>query len=431
MRFLGGFLKFLAILIMIVATMLCTAVSVAAAVMEAYLAMGLAWLCTLLVCLNIWGTGIALTQVAKLKKKVRQLEQQLAAPAPVYRAAPSAAPDAMPEIKAEEIPAPLQTLAESYAAAPPVTPTPKKAKKSKKWIPVVIILVLVLVVGIVGVMALNLADRNTVANDRDVYVEYLPAIPAATEAPAEAACGMRINGICVDDSYTDEEGRPLKMVYLFYTLSAGSENLKIDSKYTKMYIGGNEYESDHFANVAAACKYTTNYYYGSYIEDVYVGSEKNVIATFYIPEGDLTGGKTVTFSDSQIPGIESISANTDEFQHFPSPEDIAIAMDPEGYELSLMAREEADAATTKQVRGMLNDRYWSFYVNNTSYRLEFSRPNKFSLTTAFGTSSGTYSVRKGYVFCTYSDTGYTVEIPYEIVNGKMDLDTIGGFDVRG
>ena len=81
---------------------------------------------------------------------------------------------------------------------------------------------------------------------------------------------------------------------------------------------------------------------------------------------------------------------------------------------------------------MLNGYYWQFYVNNVYYELEFSAENNFELRTGIGTtSSGTYSVKKGYIFCTYPDTGYTVEIPYTITDGEIDLDVTSGFDVQG
>ena len=73
-------MKFLAIVILVAATAICTIVAVMAGVEEAYLIMGLAWLCSVLVALNILGTGIALTHVRKLEKKVARLEQQLIQP---------------------------------------------------------------------------------------------------------------------------------------------------------------------------------------------------------------------------------------------------------------------------------------------------------------------------------------------------------------
>ena len=80
----------------------------------------------------------------------------------------------------------------------------------------------------------------------------------------------------------------------------------------------------------------------------------------------------------------------------------------------------------------MNGYYWSFYVNSTSYEIEFAAPNSFTVRTSLGTSkSGTYSIRNGFVFCTYPDTGYTVEIPYTLVDGNLELDVVEGFDVMG
>lgn len=424
MRFLGGLLKVLAIVLLVAATAVCTLVSVMSGELEAYIVMGVSWVCALFVTLNILGTGMALSRLRKLEKKVQQLEQRLAAPVmPVYAGQQNSAGEQIQE------PAPGETVqgfvpgpAESAAPVMPAA-APKKKKNG--------VLVAVAVVAIVAVAAVA-AVFLLKGGDRDHGIPEEPGLTNSTEAPQEEVpCAMTVNGICVDDSYVDEDGSSLKLVYLFYTITANDSNLQIDSKYTNMIIGGNTYESDNFADVAGACKYTANYYYGSYIQDVYVGETMNVVATFYIPLAELEPGKTVTLADHQIPGVESLTLSTDEFMHCGSSEEIAAMMDPEGFEQEMYAREEAGWETAQQVSNQLNNYYWSFYVNNTSYKLEFWAPNNFSVTTAFGTNSGTYSVRNGYVFCTYPDTGYTVEIPYTLVNGELDLDTIGGFDVMG
>lgn len=260
--------------------------------------------------------------------------------------------------------------------------------------------------------------------------EPTPTEPPEPEKVTETEL-VTINAICVDDSYQDSDGSPLKMVYLLYTLTAKDTNLQIDSKYTKMTINdSNTYEADHFADKAAAAKFMPNYYYSSYIEDVYVGTSLQVAATFKIPEGDLAAGRTITLSDTQIPDAEALLLSTDDIQHFSSGEELAAAMDPEGYAQILASREEADAETTSFVKSCLNGYYWSFYVNSISYEIEFWADNNFEVRTALGANSGTYSVRNGYIFCTYPDTGYVVEIPYEIVDGDVDLDVIAGFDVR-
>lgn len=240
---------------------------------------------------------------------------------------------------------------------------------------------------------------------------------------------VEIEGICVDDSYTAEDGSPLKIVYLFYNLNAGDSNLEIDSKYTTMTINDtNSYESEILSKSAA--KFMPSYLYSGYINDVYVGSTQKVLATFQIPEGDLTEGKTITLTDTQIPTIEELSFTTDVVKHFASADELAQAMDSEGYAKMMDMRNPADEARTAEVKGLINGYYWDFYVNKTSYQIEFWADNNFELRTAFGTNGGTYTVQNGYVFCTYSSNGYVVEIPYTIENGKIDLDFTEAFDVN-
>ena len=416
-------MKFLAIVILVAATAICTIVAVMAGVEEAYLIMGLAWLCSVLVALNILGTGIALTHVRKLEKKVARLEQQLIQPpVPQYTYRGESSYENIKEGIREDIPAAsVGEPAPEAVPAPVPTPAPKK-KGAGLWIALAVI-ALVVVVGVLAVIFFG--GKNEAPG------ESLPG--GEMDAPAaEEPCAITVNGICVDESYVDDEGSSLKLVYLFYTIHAESSNLQIDSKYTTMRIGENAYESDNFADVAAACKYTTNYYYGSYIRDVYVGESMNVVATFYIPQAELESGNTVTLEDHQIPGAEQLVLNTADFMYFSNSDEIAIAMDPEGYEMGVYLREEADWNTAEQVKSQMNGYYWSFYVNSTSYEIEFAAPNSFTVRTSLGTSkSGTYSIRNGFVFCTYPDTGYTVEIPYTLVDGNLELDVVEGFDVMG
>lgn len=239
---------------------------------------------------------------------------------------------------------------------------------------------------------------------------------------------ITINGIAVDDSYRDEEESPLRTVYLFYTLNAKESNLEIDSTYTTLTVGeNNSYESEFLPGL---CDYATNYYYSSYIEDVYVGESLNVVATFRIPEGDLEAGKKITISDSQIPEVDALYFMTDDIQHFEGDKAIAEAMDAEGYKKAMNKRKKAGDEKREKVQKLINGYYWSFYVNSTSYDIEFWADNNFEVRTAFGTNGGTYSVRNGYIFCTYDSNGAVVEIPYTIKDGEIELDVTTAFDVK-
>jgi len=241
---------------------------------------------------------------------------------------------------------------------------------------------------------------------------------------------IKINALCVDDSYIDEDNPELKMLYLFYTYKAGETDGSIDSKYTEIIIGGNSYSSDNYANSASAADYALSYYYSSYIESVYTGSSLDVIATFMVPASVIDGAKIITFADSQIEGISKIRVSGDIIAHYENGAQMAKAVDPEGYAAEMTKRELADSSTAKKVRNYINGHYWTCYVNYTTYRIEFEG-NKFKVSTSLGISnSGTYSVRKGYIFCTYSSNNYTVMIPYTIENGEIDLDVVEAFDVN-
>jgi len=245
-----------------------------------------------------------------------------------------------------------------------------------------------------------------------------PETEAPTEAPTEPAVALenedaRIEGIYVDLSYDEGDGSPLKMVYVFLTLSPAAQNTKADAKYSQLTIGANTYESDFYKR---ACTYMPSYYYSSFIEDVYVGTEFKVALTFKVPEGDLTGGKDVTLTDSTMP-LNGLRLTTDAFVLCESAQAIGELVDTEACAQVVYAREPADDATTQKVAAAINGYYFTFYVSaGTSimtYELEFWAPNNFELRTPILDNSGTYEVRNGYIFLTYPTGGDVVEIAYE------------------
>ena len=231
-----------------------------------------------------------------------------------------------------------------------------------------------------------------------------------------------INNIFVDDSYVDEEGSPLKMVYLFGTYKATDANLKIDSRYCKMTIGeSNSYESEIYPTVF---NFTDKYCYTKYIEDVYTGESLDILFTFKIPEGDLVPGKNVTISDSQIPGVETFIFTTDIFEHKTGEEAIAEVIDPEAYAAYKAKYEPADEETKAKVKNEINGYVWSFYVYTMKYDLEFWAPNNFSVSVpSYGVNnSGTYEILNGFIDCSYPN-GTGVKIPYDFnENGELTLD---------
>lgn len=239
---------------------------------------------------------------------------------------------------------------------------------------------------------------------------------------------MNIDGIYVDNSYKDKDSDALKLLYVCYTVFAKDKNLEVSSKTTKVTIDdANTYDSYRTTD---ACKYMGNYYYSDYLEDVYIGDGLKVVETFKVPEADLAPGKTITLNNSRIPEIDKIVLATDDIVFCDNAEEVAKAVDPDGYADEVYKREKADEATTKKARKLMNGYYWSFYVNSTSYKVEFSSPNKVTVTAAGNRIPGKYSVRNGYIVITYSTNNYVVEVPFEFVNGDIELDLVSAYDVR-
>ena len=190
MRFLGGLLKTIAVILLLAATAGCTAVVVLYGDTDVYWTMGILWTVALLLTLIIWGNGQALTQVHKLKKRVEHLEHRLER-APVQTAA--ADPD-FPEINTA-----VRTTAKrtggAYAA-------PKSS--SGKWIWILVILVLVIALAATGLL---LYSRKNIAVSvpqatAAPEVIYLPQEPVIleTEAPAEEAPAATATEISLGES---------------------------------------------------------------------------------------------------------------------------------------------------------------------------------------------------------------------------------------
>ena len=238
----------------------------------------------------------------------------------------------------------------------------------------------------------------------------------------------KIDGIYVDSSYVDDNSDVLKMVYVFLTLTPET-NDSISCKYVDMIIGENTYDSDHYKGI---CDYMPSYYYSSYNEDIYTGTEFKIALTYKIPQADLEGGKAVTMEDDDI-AVNDFVFTTDEFVFCDSVEAVGELADPTGYADIANKKAPADKATTNKVRGLINDYYWTFYVSagtsTLKYEIEFSAPNKFEVRTSLGSNGGTYDVRNGYIFATYNSNNHTVEIPYEFKDGDIELDLNKAFSI--
>ena len=258
--------------------------------------------------------------------------------------------------------------------------------------------------------------------------------PAVEEEAADLTKNdnVTIQGIYVDKSYVDKESSALKMVYVFFTLKATDTNLSADSKYTKMTIGGaNTYDSDFYKG---SCEYAPSYYYSSFIEDVYVGTELKVALTFKIPEGDLQGSKEIVFSDSSMP-FDGIKMSTDDVVFCENPEEVCSKGDAEGYATEMDKHAPVDEETANTVKNLINGYYWTYYVSAGStvqtQEIEFSAPNNFEVrSVSLGVSNGgTYEVKKAYIYVTYDTNGRTYKIPYEIKDGEVEMDCATAFSI--
>lgn len=239
---------------------------------------------------------------------------------------------------------------------------------------------------------------------------------------------LTLDCLVVDDSYESTDGSK-KALYAFFTVNAGGENMEVDSKYMELTVNdANTYTSEIIPS--AFCKFAPNYYYGGYIEHVYVGESKKLAATFLVPNGDLEKGKKIIFSDSQIPEISELTVSTNDIIHTDTDEEVCKIADPEGYAVIREKYNEASVEVAEQVKSLINDRYWEAYVNPMSYKVTFTAPNNFTVATRLGENGGTYSVRNGYIVCTYESNGGTVEIPYEIKEQGVEMDLGEAFRIN-
>lgn len=250
---------------------------------------------------------------------------------------------------------------------------------------------------------------------------------------------VKIEGLYVDEAYKDKDSSSNKLVYMFYTIKSPKSNLSVDSKGTVMTIdGGNTYTSERYhANPAKVHEYTSSYYFSDYLKNVNVGESLKIMESFLIPAAELEKGKQITFSSTEFEATEAeITMDTDSIVFCKTPEGVAKKADKKGYNAEMKKRAKANDSKTKKVRNLVNGYYWTFFVNSSTYKLEFSSPNKFEVTIRIGGSGmsnhGTYSVREGYIYLNYgNDKDPAVVIPYEIKGSDIELDVTSGFDVRG
>lgn len=193
MKFLGGFLKFLSILLMLIGTAACTALvflGITDDMIEPILVGVGIFLAFLFVGLGVMGTGMALSHIVKLKKKVALLEQKLwSAPVAV---APVAAPAVVsePAESNEPVAAPVSAdpVAEALAAASP------KKNSIKRWLPVIIGGALVLIAIVIFVLPGKKEAPQSIeaAPQQQQSVVELPPVEIEETEPTEGPAKIEV-----------------------------------------------------------------------------------------------------------------------------------------------------------------------------------------------------------------------------------------------
>ena len=239
---------------------------------------------------------------------------------------------------------------------------------------------------------------------------------------------IKVDGVYLNNEYTDEDG--LKQIVLFYTLTAGEENIDISSADFKLKINKNEYSPINDIDTPNL----TQYYYSNIIEKVYVGKTLKVAEIFNVPDGDLVSGKEITLTNFED-YAKGIKMSTDDIKKMDDLTAISLDVDKD-YATKKQEEEkekltDADEATVNKVKNDLNGYYFDIpaYVGTvyTKYKLEFESPNRFTVTATISgksiSNTGTYRVTKGYIVLHYDTDGKVVNAPYRYENGDITIDS--------
>lgn len=429
MRFLGGLLKFLAVVILLVATVGCTAVAVMEGVVngyeEAIWVMVLVWVCVLFVTLNILGTGIALTQLSKLKKRVQQLEQnprpvsagRFSAPkaaesvpagrfsAPASEGRFSAPETAEPAPAEEEFPeVPVQSAAQDS-----FYPVPER-KKSKVWIPVVIVAVVAVAVVAVALMSSGGSETPEMQVPDTMAPIYEETVPEEiVEAPAESdAIQTGLGGSVEHPGFVMTfDSVELLDEYSYDTSEYSSTSLYVEEGYKLLMLKG------HFTNLSMGTISDSSFHRTAVVNGTYVVDGYDVRMNFLrsksyeidaytdldyviyinIPDKLAEMYETVTFNigfndDLSIPVTEW---HMDGTQTTPTDYVYAVssngsAAEGSGAVMETMAPQEP--VNTISIGETIYTKDYEFTLRNVELTYEVLPPNTSSVYTSYAAESG-------------------------------------------
>lgn len=289
-------------------------------------------------------------------------------------------------------------------------------------------------------MALSLtACGNSAASETNAAAEETTAEETTEEITEETTeaepeeitetAHVKIDGIYVDDSYSETDSPSMRMVYVFYEVFTDDVNMEsFTTNHLEMTINStNTYES---SNGKGRVQLLGNWFYkGDGIKEIYVGDRVKAVSTLKVPEGELAPGREITFGSNDIPDIGELKMKTDSIVHCESQEAIAEIMDPEGIADYNEKQQPADEETVKMVKSNINDYQITTPVGETNTFIWFYEPN----TVEFGvgsytTGTATYTVKKGFISWT-NDTGATIDLPWYLnEEGKFKIDTNSVFN---
>ena len=234
---------------------------------------------------------------------------------------------------------------------------------------------------------------------------------------------MTMDGLYLDDSYVDEKSDVLKAVHVVYTVGSDN-NFDVNYHTLKLKIGENSYEGEHIDQFDSLDDKIPNVIHTDVLNDttIYAGESRQVLVTYLVPEADLEAGKEITFSDSEGLGSSNIKMSTNDIIRISSVNELAQAIDPNGYASYQAKYNPATADTAEVVSNQLNGYYFATVYNGMSIRYEFAAPNAYTATVSGQSTTGTYEVLNGFIKLTVDSTGYESYAPYTLdESGKLNV----------
>lgn len=235
---------------------------------------------------------------------------------------------------------------------------------------------------------------------------------------------ITIESIYVDDSYKNEEHPSLKRVWVFSEIHPEDNTIEASSYSGKMIIGETTYDAVFQSEKDGM--WFSSYHYSNTIKEVFKSETLKIAFMFEVSESDLTNEAKLTFQDLGRANCDGIEVLGKDVQHAENDEAIAKAVDPDGYQKAISAREPADADTASSVIAALDGYEYFASYGSLSWRCAFSG-SSYSLRSMGLATTGTFEVLNGYLLFTNDDNGAQSWIPWSWKDdGTISLDLSSG-----